>query len=55
MRAREGSVVLDKRIKTWNFFWWGADGKRHSKTIGTLHDSPPKQPHGKQPNRCAMR
>lgn len=40
-RAKEGSVVLDKRIKTWNFFWW-ADGKRHSKAIGRLPDLPTK-------------
>ena len=41
MRARGGSVTLDKRIKAWNFFWW-ADGKRHSKTVGTLRDYPTK-------------
>lgn len=43
MRARnhEGSVVLDKRIKVWNFFWWDA-GKRKSKKIGTLREFPTK-------------
>lgn len=40
-RAKQGSVVLDKRIKAWNFFWW-ADGKRHSKAIGPLRDLPTK-------------
>jgi integrase len=40
-RAKQGSVVLDKRIKAWNFFWW-ADGKRHSKVIGALRDLPTK-------------
>jgi integrase len=40
-RAKQGSVVLDKRIKAWNFFWW-ADGKRHSKVIGPLRDLPVK-------------
>jgi integrase len=33
MRARQGSVVLDRRSNVWNFFWW-ADGKRHSKVLG---------------------
>ena len=32
-KNRNGSVVLDKRSKTWNFFWW-EDGKRRSKVIG---------------------
>ena len=43
MRARnqEGSVVLDKRIRTWNFFWWD-DGKRRSKKIGTVAEYPTK-------------
>ena len=35
MRQRQGSVVLDKRIKTWNFFFW-ENGKRRSKKIGTV-------------------
>ncbi len=33
MRQRQGSVVLDRRIRTWNLFWW-ENGKRHSKKIG---------------------
>ncbi len=41
VRAKQGSVVLDKRIQTWNFFYW-QDGKRHSKTIGTRKDLPTK-------------
>jgi integrase len=32
-------VVLDKRIKTWNFFFW-ENGKRRSKKIGTLSQYP---------------
>jgi integrase len=31
--------VLDKRIKTWNFFWW-ENGKRRSKKIGTVSQYP---------------
>jgi integrase len=43
MRARHksGSIVLDKRIKTWNFFFW-EDGKRRSKKIGTTSQYPTK-------------
>ena len=40
-RAKQGSVVLDKRIKTWNFFWW-ENGKRRSKKIGTVSQFPTK-------------
>jgi integrase len=38
-RNKSGSVVLDKRINTWNFFWW-ENGKRHSKKIGTKSQYP---------------
>ena len=34
-------MVLDKRIKTWNFFYWDA-GKRRSKKTGTLRQYPTK-------------
>jgi hypothetical protein len=34
-------VVLDKRIKTWNFFFW-ENGKRRSKKIGTVSQFPTK-------------
>jgi len=34
-------VVLDKRIKTWNFFFW-ENGKRRSKKIGTMSQFPTK-------------
>jgi integrase len=34
-------VVLDKRIKTWNFFYW-ENGKRRSKKIGTMSQFPTK-------------
>jgi integrase len=40
-RNRSGSVVLDKRIKTWNFFFW-ENGKRRSKKIGTMSQFPSK-------------
>src|SRR5258708_2982541 len=40
-RQRCGSVVLDKRIKTWNFFYWD-NGRRRSKKIGTTKDYPTK-------------
>jgi len=40
-RNRSGSVVLDKRIKTWNFFFW-ENGKRRSKKIGTMNQFPTK-------------
>jgi integrase len=32
-KSTTGSVVKDRRSQTWQFFWW-ADGKRHSKTLG---------------------
>lgn len=41
MRQRQGSVVLDKRSKTWNFFWW-ENGKRRSKKIGPVSQYPTK-------------
>jgi integrase len=40
-RNRSGSIALDKRIKTWHFFWW-EDGSRRSKRIGTLSQYPTK-------------
>src|SRR5712692_1986755 len=40
-RQRSGSVVLDKRIKTWNFFFWD-NGRRRSKKIGTTKEYPTK-------------
>jgi integrase len=40
-RAKQGSVVLDKRSLTWNFFYW-QDGKRRSKTIGSQKNLPTK-------------
>ena len=40
-RFKTGSVVFDKRRKTWNFLWW-EDGKRRSKLIGTLQHYPTK-------------
>jgi integrase len=40
-RNRSGSVVLDKRIKTWNFFFW-ENGKRRSRKIGTVRQYPTK-------------
>lgn len=32
-RSTTGSVVKDRRSQLWQFFWW-ADGRRHSKTLG---------------------
>jgi integrase len=40
-RHKTGSVVFDKRRKTWNFLWW-EDNKRRSKQIGTLKEFPTK-------------
>jgi integrase len=40
-RHKTGSIVFDKRRKTWNYLWW-ADGKRSSKLIGNLRDFPTK-------------
>jgi integrase len=34
-RHKRGSVVFDKRRRTWNFLWW-EQGKRRSRLIGTL-------------------
>jgi integrase len=40
-RHKTGSVVFDKRRKTWNFLWW-EEGKRRSRLIGTLNEFPSK-------------
>jgi len=40
-RHKVGSVVLDRRIKLWNYFYWDA-GKRRSKKVGTLRQYPTK-------------
>jgi integrase len=40
-RFKPGSVVFDKRRKTWNFLRW-VDGKRRSQRIGTLQEFPTK-------------
>jgi integrase len=37
LRFKTGSVVFDKRRKTWNYLWW-QDGKRRSRQIGTLKE-----------------
>lgn len=34
-RHKTGSIVFDKRRKTWNYLWW-ENGKRRSKLIGTV-------------------
>jgi hypothetical protein len=36
-RFKTGSVVFDKRRKTWHYLWW-QDGKRRSRLIGTLKE-----------------
>ena len=40
-RHKTGSVVFDKRRKTWNFLWWQGE-KRRSRLIGTLKEFPTK-------------
>jgi integrase len=40
-RHKTGSIVFDKRRKTWNFLQWAGD-KRRSKVIGTLREFPTK-------------
>lgn len=40
-RHKTGSVVFDKRRKTWNFLWW-EDGRRRSRLIGNLKEFPTK-------------
>jgi len=40
-RHKTGSVVFDRRRKTWNFLWW-EDGKRRSKSIGAVGQHPTK-------------
>jgi integrase len=40
-RHKTGSVVFDKRRKTWNFLWWEGR-KRRSKQIGTQTEYPTK-------------
>ncbi len=32
-KSTTGSVVKDRRSQIWQFYWW-ADGRRHSKTLG---------------------
>lgn len=40
-RHKTGSVVFDKRRKTWNYLWC-QEGKRRSRLIGTLQEYPTK-------------
>jgi integrase len=40
-RFKTGSVVFDRRRKTWNYLWW-EQGKRRSKLIGNLQQFPTK-------------
>lgn len=40
-RKQFGTVALDKRTKVWNFYW-RENGRRRSKTVGTLSDYPTK-------------
>ena len=41
VRQRQGSVVLDRRIRVWNFFFW-ENGRRRTKKIGTMGQYPTK-------------
>ena len=34
-RFKTGSIVFDKRRRTWNFLWW-ENGKRRSRLIGSI-------------------
>jgi hypothetical protein len=49
-RHKTGSVVFDKRRKTWNFLWW-EEGKRHSKQIGTKTQFPTKASVTRRPQK----
>ena len=40
-RFKTGSVVFDKRRKTWNYLWY-ENGKRRTKVFGTLREYPTK-------------
>jgi len=40
-RFKTGSVVFDKRRKTWNFLWWEG-AKRRSTRVGSLQECPTK-------------
>jgi hypothetical protein len=44
-KSTTGSVVKDKRSQTWQFFWW-ADGRRHSKTLGRFSNQDSGVEHG---------
>ena len=41
-RHKQGSVVLNKRSKTWHYLWCDDGGGRRSKLLGTLRDFPTK-------------
>lgn len=41
VRQQFGSVVFDKRIRTWHFIWW-EEGRRRSKLIGSIRQFPTK-------------
>jgi integrase len=40
-RFKTGSVVFDKRRRTWNFLWW-EEGKRRSRQVGSASQYPTK-------------
>jgi integrase len=40
-RHKTGSIVYDRRRKTWNYLQW-VDGKRRSRVVGTLQEFPTK-------------
>jgi hypothetical protein len=42
-RYKTGSVVFDRRRKTWNFLEW-VNGKRSTRRIGTLAEYPNRVP-----------
>ncbi len=43
MRARSGSVVLDRRRGTWSLYFYDSDGKHRSRLIGTKRQYPSKR------------
>jgi hypothetical protein len=53
-RHQRGSVVFDKRRKTWNFLT-SENGKRRSKLIGTKQQIQPSPQRGMQLKSCAPR
>jgi hypothetical protein len=41
VRQKIGSLVIDKRIRKWNFIWW-ENAHRRSRVVGSTRDYPTK-------------